>query len=337
MTYRGWGEGRTKMSLKYLFAAISALFMLITCQGAASAEPAAVTSVRTPEHEELFDIPLLIKPAKGLTLQRHDGGCADKVKKVAVEASEVRVPYETLVQEFSETNLKKAGMNMKLRSEYIWNGSRATLLKIFQKSKTTVMGKWVLLIDRGEKSWIVNGLYDSKDQKRSEMVLGMLKSSFWEESPVMEQLEAAPLGGIKTDGTPMKLAGIRQGAFIYTKDGLIPTKHEDGAFFVVYRHLNKSLLMPEQRAIYARGELSNIEKGKEPEIISENTVQIDSLSGVEISAYTKEAKKQLLFVTLLFDGRDAIIMSGSANENTIENMDLFHRLSATYTNGASIY
>ncbi len=321
------------MFLKSVLAAISALFMVIASHGISSAEPASVTNVLTPEHKELFDIPLLIKPAKGLTLQKHSGGCADKSKKVAVEASEVRVPYDTLVLEFSEANLKKAGMNVKLRSEYIWNGSRATLLKIFQKSKSTVMGKWVLLIDRGDKSWIVNGLYDSKDQKRSEAVLNMLKSSFWEEDAGAGQMESTPLGGINTDGTAMKLAGTRQGAFVYTKDGLLPTKHEDGAFFVVYRHLNKNLIMPEQRAIYARGELANIEKNKELDTISENVVRIGSLAGIEISAYTKEEKKRLVFVTLLSDGKDVVIMSGVADANTIENINLFHRLSATYTNG----
>ena len=41
------------------------------------------------------------------------------------------------------------------------------------------------------------------------------------------------------------------------------------AFFVVYRHLNKNLIMPEQRAIYARGELANIEKNKELELFQE--------------------------------------------------------------------
>lgn len=95
------------------------------------------------------------------------------------------------------------------------------------------------------------------------------------------------------------------GAFVYTRDGFLPTKHADGTFFVVYRHPNKSLIT--RTLSYAKTELANIEKDKSLDIISETAVQIDRLAGVEL-AYTNEPQKSLLFVTLLFDGKDAIII-----------------------------
>lgn len=311
------------------------LAVLCQCSAAFAAEPAVVANTKTQEHKELFDVPILMRPSKGLNLAKGRGGCLDQAKKVAIEASEIRVSYEKLLQEFNGENLKKAGMSVKLRSEYIWNGTRATLLKIFQKTGKTVLGKWVLVIDRGDKSWLINGLYDSKDQKRSEMVLNMLKSAYWDEAPAEVMAESAPLGNINTDGIDMKLAGIRHGAFVYTRDGFLPTKHADGTFFVVYRHPNKSLITPDQRLSYAKTELANIEKDKDIDIISENTVQIDRLAGVELAAYTKEPQKSLLFVTLLFDGKDAIIMSAVAKENTIDNLEMFHKLSSTYSDGAT--
>ena len=318
-------------------AVVSAFILAVLCQCSAvfAAEPGVVTNTKTQAHKELFDIPILMTPAKGLNLAKSRSGCLDKAKKVVIEASEIRVSYEKLLQEFNGENLKKAGMSVKLRSDYIWNGTRTTLLKIFQKEEKTVVGKWVLLIDRGEKSWLVNGLYYSKDQKRSEMVLNMLKSAYWDEAPAEAMAESAPLGSINTDGLDMKLAGIRHGAFVYTRDGFLPTKHADGTFFVVYRHPNKSLITPEQRLSYAKTELANIEKDKSLDIISETAVQIDRLAGVELAAYTNEPQKSLLFVTLLFDGKDAIIMSAVAKENTIDNLEMFHKLSSTYSDSAA--
>ena len=53
-------------------AVVSAFILAVLCQCSAvfAAEPGVVTNTKTQAHKELFDIPILMTPAKGLNLAK---------------------------------------------------------------------------------------------------------------------------------------------------------------------------------------------------------------------------------------------------------------------------
>lgn len=318
------------------FAAGISLFVLIfVCQPALAA-PKTINTQRTASHVSVFTVPVWFAPTAGFTLESVSGSCCvDKKKKVSLEASELRVPYDKLLDEFSGENLKKAGMELKMRSEFIWNGSKAVLMKAFQRGKKSVMGKWLLIVDRGESAWMISGLYDAKDSARSEAVLSMIKTLYWDKAGSDGASRfMAPFGSVETGSTAFKLAGIRQDAFVYTRDGVIPTKSPDGALFVVSRLLDTQL-MPEGRINFAKRNLNAIEPGCELEIVSEGEVMTDGLPGVEITAYTKNEPKKLVYQTILFDTTSSHVMVGIARGDSVDALEMFHRLAAGYKRGSS--
>ena len=308
---------------------LAASIMFISASAVFCAEkPMEINTDKTAAHIGVFDIPVYIKPVAGVNLFKTDSGCADKTKKISLEASQLRVPYETLVDEFNGNNLKKAGMEIKLRSEFIWNGSRAMLIKAFQKDNNAVMGKWILVIDRDSETWMINGLYDSKNQARGEAVLKMLKSVCWDKGNCEPQ-QTSPLLNINADGTPFRLATIQQDAIVYTKDGELPTKSADGAIFVISRSPCRQL-MPNKRIDFAKERFKLIDKGESLDIVSEREVSIDGLFGVELVAYAEDAQKCLIYQTMLFDRNDSHVMVGIAHGDAVNNLELFHKLTESY-------
>ncbi len=321
------------MGIKYIYSILAAIFISAIYVCPAHAEAKTVSVPMTDSHRKISDVPVYLQLEPGFNCSQTELGCCDNNKKISLEASELHIPYEKLLEEFDGEGLKKAGMSLKMRSEFLWNGSRAMLLKIFHPNKKIVMGKWILIVDKGENSWMISGLYDSKHKSRGEAVLRMIKSVCWHPEEETAEEESTPTGSVKTEKSPMHLAGLRQGALVYTKDGMLPTKSQDGALFVISRLKNKNFLTPEKRNSYAKERLSEVEKGRKISIISENEVMIDGLPGIELTAYTEDGEKTLITQTALFDTSDIHLMVGIAQGDTITNMELFHTLAATYRRG----
>lgn len=305
------------------------LLLLFFAPGNAAAEGTNIINTeKNTLHRPVFTMPVYMVLPEGCSFIETQAGCADKAKKISFEGSVLRLPYAELLQEFNGENLKKANMELKMRSEFIWNGSPAMLMKIFQKNGASIVGKWTLIVDRGKESWMINGLYPANDQKRGETVLNILKSSYWESEKNTRTAEV-PLGRVEVAGTPLKLAGLIDGAVVYTKDGLLPTKNEDRSIFVISK-LSNTFVTAEKQSGFAKERLQNIEKGEKIDVISENQVNIDGLNGVEIVGYTGGKEKKLIFQTMLFDSINSHVMVGIARSEIPDNLSLFHSMAETF-------
>ena len=317
------------MKLLNKTAKLLPVILLFLLAGNAAAEgPKEINTEKSPLHRSVFSIPVYVVLPEDCSFTNTQAGCVDKEKKVSLEASVIRLPYAALLDEFTEENLKKANMELKMKNEFIWKGSSAMLMKIFQKTGSSLVGKWTLVIDRGEESWMINGLYPARDQMRGEAVLKTIKSAYWESEKSYSSPEI-PDGNVDVHGTPLKLAGLLEGAVVYTKDGFLPTKKEDGSLFVVSRLSNTFVTLDKQPG-FVKERLQMIEKGEKLDIISEKEVMIDGLSGIEIVGYTAGEQKKLIFQTMLFDGKNSHVMVGIARSDIPENLDLFHSTAETF-------
>jgi len=304
------------------------LLLFLCIAGSAAADgPKEINTDKGPHHRSVFAMPVYVVLPEGCAFVKSQAGCVDKTKKISLESSVIRLPYAALLEEFTEKNLKKADMELKMKDEFIWNGSSAMLMKIFQKKGSGMVGKWTLIIDRGNECWIINGLYPAKDQQRGEAVLKTIKSAYWENGQSSPPAEI-PQGNVDVYGTPLKLAGLLDGAVVYTKDGFLPTKKEDGSLFVVSR-ISNTFVTPDKQAGFAKEKLQMIEKGEKIDIISEKEVMIDGLCGIEIVGYTAGGSKKLIYQTMLFDGKNSHVMVGIARSSIPENLDLFQSTAET--------
>ncbi len=304
------------------------LFFFLIAGNAAAEGPKEINTEKNPLHRSVFALPVYVVLPESCSFVKSHAGCVDKTKKVSLESSVIRLPYSALLEEFTEENLKKASMELKMKNEFIWNGSSAMLMKIFQKKGSSLVGKWALVVDRGEECWMINGLYPAGDQSCGEAVLKTIKSAYWENEKSSFPIEI-PQGNVEVNGTPLKLASLLEGAVVYTKDGFLPTKKDDGSLFVVSR-LSNIFVTPDKQLGFAKEKLQMIEKGEKVDIISEKTVMIDGLTGIEIIGYTAGEQTKLIYQTMLFDGKNSHVMVGIARSAIPENLDLFHSTAETF-------
>lgn len=295
---------------------VSFLLLLFLAVGCSSAEEEALQLCveKSVCHRDVFDMPVLIVLPENCSFSKTRSGCADRAKKISFEASVIRLPFPALLNEFNEMNLDAAEMELKMKSEFVLNGSSAVLMKIFQKKGSGTIGKWTLIIDRGKECWMLNGLYPAKDPVRGEAVLKTIKSAYWEEVTSSSPAPMMAVGRIEDRRVPLKLAGLRDGAIVYTKDGLLPTQSEDGSLFVLSR-LSNVLVTPDKRAAFARERFGMIEGGESVGIISEKETTVDGLHGYEIVGSTSCDEKKLIYQMMLFDGTNSHVMVGIARSD----------------------
>ena len=320
--------------MRTLRLALAALVIAVSALSSSSAlcaeAPEVINNKKTVLHKNFFDIPVALVPKMGYNFEKIDGGVVDKKQKVSLEGTLLHMPYSRLIDEISHDALKKGGMEVKSRYSFIWNGSRAELMKIFAGGRGGTIGKWVLIVDRGavlivdrgaDKCWMISGSYNSKDMRSAQFVLDMIRSAWWENGE--EEGSGWPLyggidpkgtpfrlagfrqdaliytkdggsgwplyGGIDPKGTPFRLAGFRQDALIYTKDGKIPTQSADQALFVV-SSAAREYVAPEKRAELALSEIRKVERGASLEIISQTDETIGGAPAVVITAKTKDKR-----------------------------------------------
>lgn len=305
------------------------LLLLFFIMGNAAAEDLKeIKREKSSLHRSIFVMPVYVVLPEGFSFVKSETGCVDKTQKVSLESSVIRLPYSILLEEFNEENLEKANIEMKVKNEFIFNGLPAMLMKIFQKKGLTVVGKWILIVDRGEECWMINGFYPAEDQRRGEAVLKTIKSSYWESEKSLTSRET-PQGRVDVYGTPFKIADLLDGAVVYTKDGFLPTQKEDGSLFVISR-LSKTVLTPDKQLDFAKDKLQMIEKGEKVDIFSEKKVMIDGLTGFEVVGYTIGDQKKLIYQTILFDNRESHVMVGIAKAGIPENLLLFQNIAETF-------
>lgn len=303
----------------------------------AGAEEARVFSTElTPDHRrDLFSLPVCMKVLPGYRIEKTRFGFADRAKKVEFEATEIRATYKKVKELFSGDNVKNTEMAIKASFDFIWNGRRAALIKTFNKPSSEVnnisVAKWILITDMGSTTWMLSGYYDSKNTARAEEVLAMIKTSCID-SGKGEAISHIPAGSVEAESIGFKLAALTRNAVVYTKDGKLPTESKDEAVFLISKMKNPGLYSDAQRSAFAKKQIENMEEERDCEIISEATVLIDSLIGIEYTASTSDTseEKGISHLTMLFDNQNIYLLAGIARHNATKNSQLFHELASTY-------
>ena len=320
------------MRIKYKALSAAVLLLGFTAFPAFSAEaPKVIEVAKSPLHKNYFEIPVAVVPRAGYNFKKTESGAADNAKKVSLDAVLLHMPYTRLLEEIANDCLKKENMEVKSRSSFIWNGSAAELLKIFQPSGKTVIGKWVLIVDRGaDTCWMISGAYSAKDAAAAQAVLDTLKSAWWPSDDTAQQaVSGTLLANVKTEETPFRIAGFRQDSLIYTKDGRIPTQDPDQALYVI-SHVSGAYIPSEKRESFAAEHIAEVERGAKLEIISQTQESINGLPAIVTVAYTEGEPQSLIYQAAVFKASRVTMLVGIARRNIPQNLESFHKLTASY-------
>lgn len=160
-------------------AVLYALFLaaVVWVLGSSSVATAAVfRNEITDRHVSIGSVGLAFIPAPGLTPSKRFDGFESAERGIEVVVAAVRAPYAEIVAGFDEANMKSRGLDMKSKTPVRINGADACLIKALHATEGADWGKWILLMDGGDVTFVVNGAFLSGDNAASGDTERMLKS-----------------------------------------------------------------------------------------------------------------------------------------------------------------
>jgi hypothetical protein len=115
-------------------------------------------------------------PTEGISRSESFDGFASVERAIEFIVVNIKSPFTEISGAFTEANLKMRGIDLKSRTELTINGANAVLMKALHPEGGKNWGKWLLLLENGGGTLVVNGVFVSGDGDAARDVEAMIKS-----------------------------------------------------------------------------------------------------------------------------------------------------------------
>lgn len=285
---------------------------------------------QTDRHQAVPGTRLSLAPPAGFAPATQFSGFQNPETGASILVSEMPAPVQTIVEAFTDEALKSKGMTLVERQTVDFNQSKATFLKASQPAHGLTYLKQMLIFGDDSTTFLVNGIYPQDSGTDEAEIKKALFSTSFNKTQIDDPLGAVPFRIDVTD-TPFKFSKFLAGSLIYTTDGQVPTNTADDALFIAGSSLGK--VPVESKRQYALDRLKKLPNGESFTTRSVNTVDIDSLDGIEIVAFGKNAdgKNELVYQVMLFEeGEGYFILVGSATDFYDIYLENFKKIAKTF-------
>ena len=174
--YQNMRHKKDSPSARVLLSTLLALFLSLAAAAAAVALP--IVNELTKKHVLIPDTGVYFVPASGMTLSKEFDGFSSEARGIEVIVANIKEPYATICESFTDDALKSRGIEVKSRGSLTVNGAEGTLLKALHTDGGRKWAKWILLLDCGGRTLVVNGVFPGGNNVASRDVEAMLKSVF---------------------------------------------------------------------------------------------------------------------------------------------------------------
>lgn len=143
-----------------------------------AAEPASLSIVNelSKNHVLIKGTGVYFVPATGLALSDEFDGFSSDTRGIEVIVANIKEPYATISEGFTDEILKTRGVEVKSRGYLNVNGADAALIKALHLDGSSKWAKWILLLDCEGRTLVVNGVFESGDDAAAQDVEKMIKS-----------------------------------------------------------------------------------------------------------------------------------------------------------------
>lgn len=156
--------------------------------GAAGAAALSLVNEITAKHTEVPGTGAFFLVPEGLAPSKQFDGFASEGRQIEVVVADIKSPFSEVSAGFTEMALESRGVELKSRGSLTINENAALLLKALHKDGDRSWGKWILLLEKGSGTLVVNGIFKSGDDRAARDVEAMLKSV-----AVMDATRPAPV------------------------------------------------------------------------------------------------------------------------------------------------
>lgn len=147
------------------------------CSGVSSAaEVIEIKNTDSPGYVDLRSVEAKFIPMEGMLQSQRFDGFELNGKNIEVIVASIAAPYSGIAENFTKETLKMRGVDLLSRTEVEINGRRGVLVKAIHPDAGTKWGKWLLIVDNGSATLVVNGVFLSGDTDAAVGLERMLKS-----------------------------------------------------------------------------------------------------------------------------------------------------------------
>lgn len=145
------------------------------CSPVAAAGAVEIKNEKTADYVDLPDMGAYFKPARGLVQSKRFDGFESAERNIEVIVALIKSPFDDIAENFTKSTLKLRGIDLLSRAEVEINGRRGVLVKALHPEEDAKWGKWILLLENGSATLVVNGVFVSGDGDAAVDVEAMLK------------------------------------------------------------------------------------------------------------------------------------------------------------------
>jgi hypothetical protein len=130
----------------------------------------------TPRHVEVPGTGASFVVPNDFSLAKQFDGFAANGRTINVIVAVIKSPFQGVVDTFTDSALEERGIKVHSRGEMSINGSRALFIKALHSDGGNAWGKWIMLLENGGDTLVVNGVFVSGDVNAATDVIDVLKS-----------------------------------------------------------------------------------------------------------------------------------------------------------------
>lgn len=180
----------------YRNTALLVTFFAFLFAGAPAAESARAVFLNelSPRHVLVPGTEAYFIPAPGLVLSGKFDGFESPERRIEVVAANLKESYASILKGFTDASLKTRGVDVKSRGDVMINGAEGVLIKGSHVDGADKWAKWILLLDCGGRTLVVNGVFSGGDGEAAKdveaMVKGVVVAAARPEQPSSGDMEA---------------------------------------------------------------------------------------------------------------------------------------------------
>ena len=271
----------------------------------------------------------LIPPAE-FTASERFSGYQHEASNSSILVTEIPASIEQLRPSLTDSEkLQEKGMTLLNQKTVTINEQEALLLNIQQSAYGTDFKKWILLLGNDSESVLVTATFLAElEAQYSELLKDSLLTVEWNQAAASTD----DLAFVLSETADLKLAQKIGNALAYTKNGVFPAVSTNDPIFIVAPSLSPQY---QDVATLAQNRLFQTDNLTEIEIISEQEITVDSLTGYEIVAVGKDIKsgeERSLYQVILVDSDNYYyVMQGQVDaEQNQQYLSQFKELASSF-------
>lgn len=251
-----------------------------------------------------------IEVRDGFVLSKRFRGLEHTSGKASIMFSDIPSSLELNKKVFTEEEIKKKGMTMVAQSEVTINGVKMLQYEVTQMNKEVKLRKYILLFGDTSASVFINSMAPDSNAVLCQQMKALLSTVIYK-ADFVEDPEEVMGFTIDLSSTDFKLAKSAASGFIYTRDGLLPTKTDDKASFTTAVSASNTRLTDKKDFVFKR--LKSLPGVDSLLQYAADTISVDGLHGyaAEARILNKSKKEELIYLVVFFKDQDGCaVLSG---------------------------